>query len=226
MISNLHRGFIVVGLAAVVAACASPPGYDKKALTPTQHYAAKVTSQPEEVRLAVHAQGLSPAQSDALDKFVTLWREDEGGMIGIQAPQEGVDPASAYRMSESARSFLITKGVPPHQIELVGYAPQSADNPPLLVGYLRYKAEIPKCGQKWTSITSTMSNAVQPNFGCSVTANMAAQIADPADLLGPREMTPQDASRRQFVLDKYRKGETTSSAKDAQADGAVSRAVN
>lgn len=225
MSHTLIRGLAVVSLAALVAACATPPGFDKKALTPTQHYAAKVTSQPEEVRLAVHAQGISPRQAEALEKFVAYWRDDEGGMIGIQAPQDGVEPGAAYRMSESARGFLISKGVPADQIEVVGYAPDNDPNPPLLVGYLRYKAEIPECGKKWTSITSSWKNDVQPNFGCSVTANMASQIANPADLLGPREMTPQDASRRQFVLDKYRKGEVTSASKDDQADGAVSRAV-
>jgi pilus assembly protein CpaD len=55
-----------------------------------------------------------------------------------------------------------------------------------------------------------------------VTANIAAQIADPEDLLHPRAETPPDGSRRQVVLDKYRTGATTSTAKDTQANGAVS----
>jgi pilus assembly protein CpaD len=34
-----------------------------------------------------------------------------------------------------------------------------------------------------------------------------------------------DAGRRQTVIDKYRKGELTASAKDEQAQGVVSNAV-
>jgi pilus assembly protein CpaD len=130
-------------------------------------------------------------------------------------------------MSEAARSFLISNGVPADKIEVVSYRPEpGAAAPPLLVGYLRYAAELPKCGETWTNIAHSWKNDVQPNFGCAVSANMAAQTADPADLLGPRRMTPQDAARRQVVLDKYRAGEITASAKDEKADGAISRAVN
>ena len=57
-------------------------------------------------------------------------------------------------------------------------------------------------------------------------ANIAAQIANPQDLLRPRDMTPADAQRRATVLGKYRAGEVTSSARDDQAAGAISRAIN
>ncbi|HEY3696291.1 CpaD family pilus assembly protein [Phenylobacterium sp.] len=225
----LFRSLVAAGLAATLGACATKvPGADDQALTPTQRFEAKVTSRPEEVLLAVHAQGLSPRQGGALSKLADDWRGDEGGVIGIQAPAAGVDPGAAYRMSEATRGFLISRGVPADKIEIVGYDPAgSADGPPpLRVGYLRYHAEIPECGKTWTNIARSWKNDVQPNFGCAVTANMAAQMADPADLLGPRAMAPQDATRRQEVLDKYRKGEVTSSAKDDKADGAISRAVN
>jgi pilus assembly protein CpaD len=54
---------------------------------------------------------------------------------------------------------------------------------------------------------------------------MAAQIADPADLDHPRAMTPQDATRRQAVLDRYRKGEPTGAQQDEKAGAAISKAV-
>jgi pilus assembly protein CpaD len=227
----LLRTAAALGLAASLAACATTvPGEDKHADLPTERFEPKVTSKPEEVLLAVHAQGLSPRQAEALAKLHDYWLEDDGGVIGVQAPTDGVDPSAAYRMSEAARSYLISRGVPPDKIEVVGYDPVPGDSgdgpPPLKVGYLRYHAEIPQCGKVWTNISRSWNNDVQPNFGCAVSANLAAQVADPADLLGPRPMAPQDATRRQEVLDKYRKGEVTSAAKDEKADGAISRAVN
>jgi pilus assembly protein CpaD len=227
MSSSLVRGVVTAGLAALLAGCVTNvPGANKHAETPTQRFEAKVTPKPEEIRLAVHAQGVSARQAEALNKLVDNWRQDEGGVIGIQSPSAGVDSSAAYRMSESTRSFLISKGVPANQIEVTGYAPEAQAEPALLVGYLRFEAELPECGKAWTNIAHSWKNDVQPNFSCSVTANMAAQMADPGDLLGPRRMTPQDGARRQDVLDKYRAGKSTASEVDAGANGKISSAVN
>jgi pilus assembly protein CpaD len=43
------------------------------------------------------------------------------------------------------------------------------------------------------------------DFGCSYQNNLAAQIANPADLIGPRKQTSIDAERRGQVIDDYRK---------------------
>jgi pilus assembly protein CpaD len=220
------RTLMVLGMSALAGACASTaPGAVEDPRLPTQQFEAKVISAPHELRLALHAQGVSVRQGDALSQFVADWQSEEGGMIGIQAPSTGVDPSAAYRMGESTRSFLISKGVSADQIEVVGYDPGAEQGAPLLVSYVRYKAEIPKCGVEWTNLAHTFSNRASPNYGCAVTANMAAQIADPGDLLQPRTTTPQDASRRQEVLDKYRKGDITAATKDENASGAVSSAV-
>jgi pilus assembly protein CpaD len=227
MTSSLTRGLVAASLAALLAGCATHvPGANDTAELPTQRFEAKVTPKPEEVRLAVHAQGISVRQAEALGQLVESWRGDEGGVIGIQAPSAGVDSSAAYRMSESTRSFLISKGVPADQIEITGYSPEAQAEPALLVGYLRFEAEIPECGKTWTNVARSWKNDVQPNFGCAVSANMAAQLADPGDLLGPRRMTPQDAARRQDVLDKYRAGKATASEAAPGASGKISGAVN
>jgi pilus assembly protein CpaD len=82
----------------------------------------------------------------------------------------------------------------------------------------------PNCGA-WGDMTRTFNNGAYANLGCAVTSNMAAQVANPADLLGARDMDPADPARRATVFDKYRKGEVTSTAKDSQASGAVSQAI-
>jgi pilus assembly protein CpaD len=97
--------------------------------------------------------------------------------------------------------------------------------PVITVSYPRYKARGPECGRSWENLSSTHGNRPYDNFGCAVTANFAAQIANPADLLAPRALDAPDGGRRQVVLDKYRKGEISSTAKDQQASGAVSNVV-
>jgi pilus assembly protein CpaD len=110
-------------------------------------------------------------------------------------------------------------------IEVTGYDPGSAGPAPVVVGFERYQAAVPKCNRDWTSVTNTAENGVDPNFGCAVSANMAAMIANPEDIDHPATMTDIDAARREAVLSKYRAGATTSTAKDDQANGAVSTAV-
>jgi pilus assembly protein CpaD len=222
---------MALAIAATLSACASPshdrtPGNVADARTPTELWKAEVTFQPEEIRLMVYPQGISRNQADALAAFVDGWREADGGQIVLQAPSGGPDKGGAsYRAAESARSFLVDIGVRPEQIRLVGYNPEDAARAPLIVGYLRHSVAPLACGQQWTNVAHSATNEVQPNFGCAVTANMAAQIANPADLAGPRTLTAADAQRRAVVLEKYRAGSVTSSAVDAQATGAVSNVV-
>ncbi|MDP3855662.1 CpaD family pilus assembly protein [Phenylobacterium sp.] len=225
----MHRFAVLASLAAL-SACATPPSMDVGQVadprTPTELWKVEVASQPHEIRLAVHAAGLSSTQADALAGFAADWREVEGGTITLQAPSgPGVDGSAAFRTGEGARTFLTGQGVRPDQIRIVGYDAKGEASPPLLVGYLRHQAVIPECGRSWTNISHSMANEVQPNFGCAVTANMAAQIANPADFKGPRATTAPDAARRVDVMAKYRKGENTSSQADKQATGAVSQVV-
>ena len=176
---------VACGLA--LSACATKiPDRISDAKTPTEHFQAKVTSGDQEIRLAVHAQGLSANQAEALAAFATDWRDAEGGTITLSAPSGGAESRAAFRTLEAARGLLIGRGVPADHISVVNYDAKGDPAAPLRVAYLRYQAQVPACGQTWTNIAHSASNEVQPNFGCAVTANMAAQIADPADLAHPR----------------------------------------
>lgn len=224
----MHR-FLVLASFAALSACASlplqEPSVAAQSRTPTELWKTEITSQPHEIALAVHAAGLSPTQADALANFVAEWREGEGGAITLQSPSGGPDGSAAFRTAEGARTFLIGQGVRAEQVRVVGYDAKGEARAPLLVGYLRHAASIPDCGRSWTNISHSMLNEVQPNFGCATVANMAAQIANPADLKGPRATTPPDAGRRADVLAKYRKGENTATQTDKQATGVIAQAV-
>jgi pilus assembly protein CpaD len=195
-------------------------------LTPTERYAIEVRQQPQELKLAPHAQGVSPNQAEALADFVARWSAAEGGPVTVHSPSNGGDPRAAFRTTEDARAILVEKGIDPANIRVVGYDAGGDAQAPIVVGYQAYVARGPECGGEWENLTATRNNAAYANFGCAITANMAAQIANPGDILTPRALDPTDASRRQTVLDHYRKGESTSSAKDEQANGAVSTAVH
>ena len=96
----------------------------------------------------------------------------------------------------------------------------------MLASFTALQAKGPDCEGGWDNLTSTRNNGPSTHFGCAVTANLAAMIADPRHLIAPAAVAPPDGDRRQTVLGKYKKGEVTSSTVDQQANGAVSRAVN
>lgn len=212
---------------ASLSACATKvPDRIGKAKTPTEHFQARAVAADQEIRLAVHAQGLSATQAEALSQFAQDWMEAEGGTITLSAPTGGPNAGAAFRTAEGARAFLIDQGVPGDRLVIAGYDGRAEPGPGVLkVSYTHYKAVVPSCGKTWTNIAHSATNDVQPNFGCAVTANMAAQIADPADLAHPRQSTPADAGRRAVVLDKYRKGQITSSEADDKAKGTISSAI-
>lgn len=227
LLPNLTAAGLVL---ALLSACASHGVEPETAVPPRTETSqwndrVHVDSHPDEVLLAPHAEGLSAAQTQALDGLVGRWLSAEAREIVVAAPIGGTGGEVAGRMAMAARQHLISMGAPPASVRVTGYDAAGAPGAPLKVGFLRFTAQVPQCGG-WENITATRNNTAYENFGCAVTANMAAQVANPEDLLSPRNETPIDSGRRATVLDKYRKGEVTSSAKDEQSNGVVSKAVN
>ena len=198
------------------------PPSDLHAALPTEQYPLRAREVPNETKLAVHADGLSPAQRDALADLSDRWTQAGGGEITIRVPTAGVDPRAADVTSREAMDFLGAMGVPAARIHRVGYAPQAPGDAPIVVAYLTYRAMVPRCGLEWENLSSNGKNRPMENFGCAVNANLAAQIANPADIAAPRTLDPADAARRTTVLGKYRQGQITGGDADRNATGTLS----
>jgi pilus assembly protein CpaD len=231
MVSKLAAAGLVLASLAGCASSGAGPEAAVAARTDTAQWNDRVhvDAQPDEVLLVLHAEGLSANQNRALDELVGRWLTAEAREIVVSAPIGGTPGGTngevAGRMAVAARQRLVAMGAPASKVRVMGYDAAGAPAAPLKVGFLRYVAQVPQCGG-WENVTGTRNNTAYENFGCAVTANMAAQVANPEDLLSPRSESPIDSGRRATVLDKYRKGEVTSSAKDDQSTGVVSKAVN
>lgn len=221
------RQTLLISLAAstLLAGCVGGPaeGTGPLPLTPTQRFSLQVEPGLERIALAVHDQGLSANQQNAVLDLANRFGQEGAPTIRIEAPsgQDVVANALAWRV----KSVLEQVGVPTHQVQVVGY---SAPDPraPVLVGFETVRARVQQCGQEWGNLARTANNQSSANFGCAVTANLAAQIANPRDIIAPRTMTPADAGRRSVVFDNYRKGEVTSAEREQLvANQQVSNAV-
>jgi pilus assembly protein CpaD len=225
----MTRPLLLLCLASTLTGCAATREMMKDepvaARSPTTQFSVTLTHSPDEILLAPHASGLSVAQAAAVSDLADRWRDAGDGAITIQTPSGG--GAEAYRETEAVQSALTHVGVPEAQIRLVSYQPASGTTGvvPVVVGFTHYEAQGPHCGEEIKDFTKTYKNQPNNNFGCAVTANFAAMLANPADLAGHKPMDAPDANRRETILDKYRKGEASSSAKDTQANGAVSSVV-
>jgi pilus assembly protein CpaD len=207
----------------LLAACASNPKSPAiGARTPTELYPLKAAPAPDQIALGLHAEGLSPAQADALKLLAKRRKENEGGSVTVSAPHGGADPALAAAMQTNARALLLEQGVPADAIKITAYETADA-KAPLLISYTFEKADVAACGKKWDDLTHTEDNRVQSNFGCAVSANMAALIANPADIAHPRDEDAPDAQRRQTVLGAYAQGKTTSAQADPNTSSGLSK---
>ncbi len=110
--------------AALLAGCATEgrgsAGFDQ-AITPTEQYPLKVREAPDEVRLAPHPQGLSPAQRAALASLAGRWTEQGGGVVSVRVPTRPADARATDATSREAIDVLVNQGVSPDAIRRVGY---------------------------------------------------------------------------------------------------------
>jgi pilus assembly protein CpaD len=159
--------------------------------------------------------GLTAAQRAEVGALAPAWRREATGGFIIDVPFGTSNERAAMGAAREIRAVLAGAGVPHNSIEV---RPYTTDDPARLgtlrVNYLRMKAETGPCGLWPDDVGPTLSplntaNKPHWNHGCASQRNLAAQVADPADLVQPRAETPAFTARRTTVIDKYRKGEPT-----------------
>lgn len=214
----------VLALGLGAAGCTAMVGSDPLApITPLARYSLQVEPGLDRIALAVHDQGLSGNQRDAIDQLAARYAVAGYGAIKVEAPA-GEDPA-AVQQTYAVRAALQAAGVPGDRIQIAAYA---APDPraPVLAGFETVRAVVPNCALQAGNLGPRYSNQSSNGFGCAVTANMAAQIADPRDIMGARAMTPADSGRAAVVFDNYRRGQASSTPQEPLVNGAISKAVD
>ncbi|MGD9670502.1 MAG: CpaD family pilus assembly protein [Hyphomicrobiaceae bacterium] len=208
------------GLAVMLAACKHGDDGSRVAgwslVDPSEQHPILVSQKPSTLSLHVArgSYGLSPAQrSDVLD-FATRYRMSDTGnsRMVIAAPSGSKNEIAALQAVHQIRSILADLG---YGDAAIAVEPYQAGNgsAPVRVSYMRYVAEAPECGIWPTNLAHDPGNAPYANFGCATQRNFAMQVANPADLLGPRTMTDRSSERRDVVFGKYIRGDTTASKK-------------
>ncbi len=194
-------------------------------IDPTQRHPIIVSQQPHKMtlRVARGAQGLNPAQRASVIDFLTKFKTADAGnsRLVIAVPSGSANEIAAMNAVADMRPILIDRGFNESSVSVEPYHADGDPQPPLRISYLRYAAEGPECGKWPSNIAETSRNLNYENFGCAQQKNLAAMVANPADLLGPRTMTPSSAERRDTTWGKYIKGDSSNT--ERQADERVSK---
>jgi pilus assembly protein CpaD len=180
---------------------------------PSQKNPIMVTQQPATLNLKIPrtAPGLSDSQLRETAAFLSHFRNTGMGnsRLVISVPAGTPNEGAAMQAMTQVRRMIVDYGFSDTMIATEPYNGGRNTDAPIRLSYLQYIAEGPACGRWPTNLARQKDNLNYDNFGCAQQRNLAAQIANPADLLGPRSMTPSDAERRSVVIGKYERGEST-----------------
>jgi pilus assembly protein CpaD len=163
--------------------------------------------------------GLSTEQRGDVAGFARSWGREGTGAVVAEVPVGTPNARASASAYHEIRSVLLAGGVPSNGVVLRNYSPSDPQFfPPIRLSYPKIKAVAGPCGL-WPddlgpSVLDPSYNDNKPyyNFGCANQHNMAAMIDNPADLEQPRAETPSYTPRRTEGFDKYRKGESTTTA--------------
>ena len=154
--------------------------------------------------VAASERGMTRSHRVALDGFLDGYDRSAAPVLTIMAPVGSANELAAADAARDFRHFLRSRGISGSRIMMVSYQAPSVDiSAPVRVAYTAMKAQTNKCGRWPDDLTNNVENKHYANFGCSYQNNLAAQIADPADLLGPRKQTEIDAQNRIRAIDVY-----------------------
>lgn len=136
------------------------------------------------------------------------YKSSATGAIRIMVPVGSANAGAASVLSDQVAKVLRTEGVPGDRILSSPYQVSSPDDAaPIRIAFMAITASTGECG-RWPEdmLANSTENKTWANFGCASQNNLAAQIANPGDLIAPRGMTPIDAERRSNVIETYRTG--------------------
>lgn len=227
---NLLKLTLVAALAGFSAACATTQDAPDDANLSTTADRHKIVVNQRAPRLDISVREGDAALTDSslvrIAGFAKSFVRSGHGALVLSTPSGSANADEAAIVAQTVRMQLAANGVPFAVIAGSTYDADGAEDPPIVLSFTLFEAQAPECKPLWSQDLSDVSaNMAWDSFGCSVQANLAGMIADPADLIEPREEEPRDAARRAVVLEAFRQGKQTHATRSNDERVSVSNAV-
>jgi pilus assembly protein CpaD len=217
MKNTMMRLFFSAALLALAGGCANQWNGADDALSIAEEHPITVDTQVVTLTLAGSGAELSPMDKARVRAFAQSYLSGGHGPVSVTSPAG----AKAEDVAAEARKALNEAGVSWEDMSGAGYIPADGASGEVVLSYTRYVATGPACGVFDDQLERDFANKRSANFGCATQQNIAAMIADPRDLVQPADEAPADAATRIRSIEKYRKGEKTSSETDAEIKSQV-----
>ncbi|MFA6153963.1 CpaD family pilus assembly protein [Mesorhizobium sp.] len=211
--SRIHRQavpILALGLAALLAGCAQRDSITVGAIPDDYRttHPIVIAEKNQKIDLAVGAgdRGMTGSQRDTLLGFLDGYDRSAAPTLTIQVPNGSANEVAATAAARDFARLAVASGIKRSRIVVTSYQAASSEiSSPVRVAYISVQAQTDKCGRWPADLGDTSDNKHYADFGCSYQNNLAAQMANPGDLLGPRKQTTIDAERRGVIIDGYRK---------------------
>lgn len=175
-----------------------------------------------DVAVSTHASGLNDFQKVQVAEFIGQYRHEGVGRISVQTPSGTANEGAAYRVVSDVKGLLRGAGIPSSAVDVQAYH-AGGGKPPVKLSFVRYVAHGPDCGKWPTNLVDEPRNQNYWNFGCAQQHNLAAMIANPRDLVEPRDTWQRPSERRDVTWDKWVGGKSTiSETADDEKAGIIS----
>jgi pilus assembly protein CpaD len=149
--------------------------------------------------------GMTGYQRDTLLGFLDGYDKSAAPALTIAIPLGSANEVAAMVAGRDFARLAAASGVDRKRIVMTSYQSAFAEaSAPVRVSFVAVKAQTDRCGRWPEDLLQTSENKHYADFGCSYQNNLAAQMANPADLLGPRKSSDIDAENRGKVIDVYR----------------------
>ncbi len=203
---NMVCGILAAG---TLVACATPSASTGPVIFSNK---IQVAESIERLELYTRPNGLDLSARDqaAVNQFLQSYRQSGNGPIYLNIPSNAASGLGVQQAQALIRQNLAVLGLSNTGMQTGQYQASYGSPAPVIVSYRTLKTVPADCRQLG-DVTDTYNNQTSDNFGCFHSANLAAMIGDPRQLLDPYEMTIPDSQRRQTVYDRYIEGENTAS---------------
>ncbi|MER9600782.1 CpaD family pilus assembly protein [Mesorhizobium sp. M7A.F.Ca.US.010.02.1.1] len=210
--SRVCRGAVpvlAVAVAALLAGCAQRDSITVGAIPDDYrtNHPIVIAEKNQKIDLPVGAgdRGMTGSQRDTLLGFLDGYDRSAAPTLTIQVPSGSANEVAATAAARDFARLAIASGVKRNRLVVTSYQAASSEiSSPVRVAYVAVRARTDKCGRWPADLVDTSENKHYADFGCSYQNNLAAQMANPADLLGPRKPSTIDAENRGAVIDVYR----------------------
>jgi pilus assembly protein CpaD len=225
------RGLLITGFAVLLAGCYTA-SKETAGTIPNdyrQRHPITIAEGNRTLELFVGAGrgGLTPAQRAEVLAFARTWRREATGGVVIERPGDGPNERAARDTLKEVLSILVHAGVPNHGIGIKPYHAGHNTIAALRLSYPQVAAHAGPCGL-WpedlgpSHETQHFENRPYYNLGCAHQRNLAAMVANPADLVQPRAETPVYQAKRTYGAEKWRRGESPATVYPDANKGAIS----